>query len=588
MDLLSFIRTADPTKVRIGEKERDEDEPKLLETIVGRVVSLLPVALDRFSVNVIAEAVVEDVAPAELQRKKKRKTKVVDAGEPSHPAKKLRGDYGVSGEPTVGGKSYTPERRGGDHAEFLAGANLRTLEAPQRFVISSDSSDHSGANIAEAEVNSIVKTFVPIMTSATTATPTVDPAATANERLIGSSVFGGDSSSAGGSHPNYGGFSDRTCSNFLVSARQISLSAEVRMRVEYNIKEKRRLKSVVEEKDVLLKSMCDEIKSLKAQLIVKEAEAAKVVRLRDKTQNLKERNINLEKEKSELEVKVTDLAASVKVREQEVADLDVVVTSVKLQNDSLVDQVHELEASSAGLQEKVTVYENCMSQLEKFQDEKMKEVNEKFDKLCIDFVDMTLHLEENFYLHLLSTISGRRIICWYYPWCGDRTLTDVAVYKPSAEADYLSALQRLQSVNFPLIAELKANKDASVEVIMNLLRLEDALAENLGLVESQPHVDQLMVPIYHSPYQHVFGASSLSLSLDVSSAEGTSGVAPDTTTALSVTSISISTIPPISTDDYEIAHTEGGEGAVADVKAIVDEGNDPFLDVSGAELDVLE
>ncbi|GKA67794.1 hypothetical protein Tco_0767711 [Tanacetum coccineum] len=80
----------------------------------------------------------------------------------------------------------------------------------------------------------------------------------------------------------------------------------------------------------------------------------------------------------------------------------------------------------------------------------------------------------------------------------------------------ISALQHLQSVNFFLIAELKTNKDASIETIMNLLRLEDTLAEKLGLTELQPHVDQLMVPIHHSPDQRVIGASALSLSLDVS------------------------------------------------------------------------
>nr|GEY59033.1 hypothetical protein [Tanacetum cinerariifolium] len=49
MDLLSFIHIADPTKVRIGERQRDEDEPKLLETTVRRFVPLLPVAPDRSS-----------------------------------------------------------------------------------------------------------------------------------------------------------------------------------------------------------------------------------------------------------------------------------------------------------------------------------------------------------------------------------------------------------------------------------------------------------------------------------------------------------------------------------------------------------
>nr|GEU74260.1 hypothetical protein [Tanacetum cinerariifolium] len=339
MDLLFFIRTVDPTKVRIGKRERDEDEPKLLKTTIGRVVPLLPGdsasgghGIGAQLVDVIVKTDVEDVAPAELQRKKKRKTKVVDAGEPSHPAKKLRGDYGVSGEPAVG-----------------------------------------GVNIAEAEVDYIVRTFVPIMTSATTATPTADPAAIAKERLVGSSVFGGDSS-VGGSHPISGGFSDRAGSDFLVggihivfypdsnlqrvyvpmehdqlftefnvgAARQISLSAEVRMRAEYNIKEKRKLKSMVEEKRKL--------KSV-------EVEAAEVVRLRDEAQALRDHNATLEKEKNELGVKVIDLAASVKV--------------------------HKLEVSAAGLQEQVTVYENCMSQLEKFQDDEMEDVNKKFDKNSI-------------------------------------------------------------------------------------------------------------------------------------------------------------------------------------------------------------
>ncbi|GKG42892.1 hypothetical protein Tco_0479576, partial [Tanacetum coccineum] len=44
----------------------------------------------------------------------------------------------------------------------------------------------------------------------------------------------------------------------------------------------------------------------------------------------------------------------------------------------------------------------------KFQDEKMAEVNEKFDKLCADFFEMALHLEEKFYPHILTIVFGRR------------------------------------------------------------------------------------------------------------------------------------------------------------------------------------
>ncbi|GKF08013.1 hypothetical protein Tco_0042237, partial [Tanacetum coccineum] len=126
-------------------------------------------------------------------------------------------------------------------------------------------------------------------------------------------------------------------------ARQISLSAEVRMRTKYNIKEKRILKSVVNEQAGLLKVREGEIETLKAHLLLNEAEAAEAIRLRaeaskfeavkkslhDEVQALKEHNATLEKEKNDLDVKVADLAASVKVREHEVADLDDVVTFVK-------------------------------------------------------------------------------------------------------------------------------------------------------------------------------------------------------------------------------------------------------------------
>ncbi|GKG08397.1 hypothetical protein Tco_0334229, partial [Tanacetum coccineum] len=116
--------------------------------------------------------------------------------------------------------------------------------------------------------------------------------------------------------------------------------------------------------------------------LLKEAEATEAIHLcveaskfeaiekslQDEVRVLKDHNTTLEKEKSEQDVKVADLVASVKVRDQEAADLDAMVTSVKSQKDNLVDQVHKLETSSTVLLEKVMMYEDCMSQLEKFQD----------------------------------------------------------------------------------------------------------------------------------------------------------------------------------------------------------------------------
>ncbi|GJW70734.1 hypothetical protein Tco_0127651 [Tanacetum coccineum] len=730
MDLFAFIRTADPTKVRIGERQRGEDEPKLLATTVGRTVPLLPVApahaqseldasVDKLFdeegsgneeehhdsvdggqgagsliVSEAAEVVAEDVIPLR-SRQRKRKT-IVDAGELSHPVKKLRDDHGALGGPSVAGKSRsvvqsllaravlnaevrgepvltlpfvtsfvsaTPEREDEHLADSITGLNLRTICAPQRFVLCSYHCD---------------------CVTATTDVATTTKEAHAKEAPAKPSLFVDGSSLTGGTDPVPGGFSDVSGSDFLVggirtvvdlefdlqkffasihdmehdqlfiefnvgAACQISLSAKVRMRAEYNIKEKRRLKAVVEEKDILLKTKGEEIDSLNAQLLLKEAEAAEAIHLRveasrfgivekslrDEVKLLKERNAALEEEKGVLDVKVADLAATVKVREQEAADSDALVTTVKLQNDSLADQVRELEASFAGLQEKVTTYEKFVDQLEKFQDDKIKEVNDKLEKLDADVVAMVLHLEEKFYPHLLNTIAGRRWLLTYgielavrkclnsteyisalgaaigkavekgmqeglsagiTHGIEGRTLTDIAAYNPFAEADYLAALHHLQS---------------------------DYLADRLGLTASQPRADQLMVPIHHSPDHRVIGASSLSLSLDVSNfrvqnikenlanrvlalrdvfiplseplsvtaltgTEGTSAVVAipaGTTTSLFVTFASTSVVRPISTDDYEIVHVDGQRGGSAE-DHIGGDNVDPFPNVDNVDLNL--
>ncbi|GJZ00595.1 hypothetical protein Tco_0518024 [Tanacetum coccineum] len=685
MDIFAFIHTPDPTKVKIVERERNEDEPLLLQTTVGRTVPLLPVAPDRAEseleasvdrlfdeggsgnqteqggsagsgrgadIQLVSEAtdtVAEDVAPLQPRCQRKRKTVVVDAGEASHPPKKLREDHGTPSGPSVAGKSRsaiqrllvgavlnpdvgvaamptlpfitssvsaTPEHESGDHIDSVTGLNLGTIGASQR-------------------------SSVPVMMTVTTVTLTVDPAAVAKEKPVEPSLFSA-TSLVGGTDPTPGGFSDHDGSDFLVggirtvidpdtdlqktyvprwsvtngfclddgrvcremvdefappkffayvcriehdqlftefnvgAARQMSLSAKVRMRAEYNIKEKRRLKSEAEATEAIrLRARASKFEAFEKSL-------------QDEMKALHERNTTLEKENNDLGVKVIDLAALVAVREREVADLDTLVTSFKSQNDKLMDRVHELEVSSSGLQEKVTVYEDYMGQLEKFQDDRMKEMaSDPSVKLAI-----TKCLNSPEYLSALGEAIGKAIEKGMQDGLSagithgkeGRVLTDVAAYNPSAE-------------------------DASIEAVMNVLRLEEPLADKLGLNELQPYVDQLMVPIHHSPDKVVIGATALSLALDVSSIRvrkikenianqrsvlhdvfvplsepfsaavltGTEGTS-DTTTTLSTTFASASTIAPISVDDYEVVGTDDQAGA---------DGNaEPFPNVDDAELNI--
>ncbi|GKC23013.1 hypothetical protein Tco_1025163, partial [Tanacetum coccineum] len=482
--------------------------------------------------------------------------------------------------------------KGEDQTNSVAGANIRTITAPQRLSISSDSSHHSGSNVAEAEVD-----FVLLKKHDSASGGFSD--VSGSEFLIGGirtvvdldsdlqKVYVPQWSVTNGSRLDDG----RVCHEMLDefappkffasirgmehgqlftefnvgAARQIYLSVEVRMHAEYNIKEKGRLRYVVDEQTKLLKVRDGEIKNLKAQLLLKEAEAAEAIRLRAEAFKFEAIEKSLEDE----------------VREQEAADLDAMGTFIKSQNDNLVDQVHKLETSSAGLLEKVTVYEDCMSQLEKFQDERIEVVYEKFNKLHADFVEMALHLEEKFYPHLLTTIVDRRWLLTYGMKLAMVKCLNSPEYLSALGAaiskaiekgiDYISALHDLQSVNFSFLADLKSNKDACLETLMDILLLDETLEERLALSlsldVSHSRVQRIKKNIANNKptLRDVFVPLAEPLSIvALEGTGGTFGTAPDTTTTLSTTYMSASSIPPISTDDYMVVHADSQEGTGTD------------------------
>nr|GEX85953.1 hypothetical protein [Tanacetum cinerariifolium] len=180
---------------------------------------------------------------------------------------------------------------------------------------------------------------------------------------------------------------------------------------------------------------------------------------------------------------------------------------IRAMENSLCDEVTALKGRNAILEKERDAL-----------DGKLKVVNDKLKKLYADFVDMALHLEEIFYPRLLTTIFDRRWLlthgmelavtkCLHSSeylsalraaigkaiekqmqdglavkithGANGRTLANVAAYNPSAEADYVFAMQRLQNINFSLLAELRSSKDVSVDTIMNILCLEDNLVERL-------------------------------------------------------------------------------------------------------------
>ncbi|GKF37251.1 hypothetical protein Tco_0114009, partial [Tanacetum coccineum] len=147
--------------------------------------------------------------------------------------------------------STTPEREDERHTDTLAGANLQTVTAPQRFVISSDSSHHSGTHIVETEADCLIRSSAPAMTSATTIIVTAGAATVVKETVVKPSLFATGSSFVGGTEPIPGGFSDLTSSNFLVGDIRTVIDPGSDLKKVYvprwNVTNRSRLDEIVDE-----------------------------------------------------------------------------------------------------------------------------------------------------------------------------------------------------------------------------------------------------------------------------------------------------------------------------------------------------
>ncbi|GKD50929.1 hypothetical protein Tco_1279905, partial [Tanacetum coccineum] len=296
------------------------------------------------------------------------------------------------------------------------------------------------------------------------------------------------------------------------AARNLSLSSEVRMRAKYNILENRKWKSLAEEKDYLLEARDKDIEELKSQLLKANEESVEVAQLRARVSGLeategslrgevafaKERTGLLEQEYGSLKLKMTSLKSTIAKKDHELSDLGASSSSLKSQNQSLVNQLKE------------------------FQDNLLRPLETRLAKIDADFTRCCMGFQESFHLHLLNVVAGRRWLLTHgmkllMAKClnsteymeaprnafsraiekgmqeglasgiehgqAGRCLTDLEAYIPSTEDDFNYAVSNLHGLNFSLLQEISNKKDASTWDIMDLLRLDDVVAEALGMTD---------------------------------------------------------------------------------------------------------
>nr|GEU38448.1 putative reverse transcriptase domain-containing protein [Tanacetum cinerariifolium] len=506
MMICNKLQVSDPTKVKVREQEHAEREARLLDSTVRCVVSLLQVAFTRVEseleasvkrlfdeggsadhgdsvtgggqetgteivagVRIVAE---ENLAAEKPKRPRKKRQVATDAGELLS-SSILNIEYDVEIVATfpfvTSFVSATLEHESGVPADSITGPNLYLSPVVSPMMIEVVITTHVASIPYVPALEPSMKVITPVHASMfhdSDSTGTMRPDA------AGSSHVSGKELSMGLRRLILKTDYEELFTEFSVgTARQACLSAEVRMRTEYCLSERRRLEYEFEKQDGLLKAKDDEVEGLKARLLLKEAEAAKAIHLRGK------------------------------------------VSKFEVIEKSLQDETNTLKERNALLE---------------------KEHNALDAKLLAQGMEL-------------------------------------AIVKCLNSPEYLSALKEaiskgiekgMQDGLFDGITHGK--EDASVETVMDAIRLEEPLNEKLGLNELQPTIDQLMVHIHHSPNKVVIGASALTLALDVSSTKSTSDIvsaSANTTIAHLTTLASASTVPPITIVDYEVMGTDGPKDA---------------------------
>ncbi|GJZ19181.1 hypothetical protein Tco_0555771 [Tanacetum coccineum] len=559
MDLFAFIRHSDPTKVRIGEREPAEREVKLLTLTEGRTVSLNPPAsaASGGSIDKLFDEGDDAGQEHSVERDDDKRKVVGDASGSTFPPKKLREDYHAAAS-NIGGKSLaairglvpdgssvpsgvteppavvsvTPTPDDGP-TDSVSGLNLRTCPPSLKYVVSSNDSHHSSSC---SEVKSFARSpavDVPVTTVAVTTTVTADASAVPPPKVRVKSknleIFG-DSASAGEADANAAGtlkLNEPADSSDSFYASQ-DLDSETLHRIyvpKWNV-----TNDSVMDDPYVFRDLTDRVAppALFSQLramdydqlytefnvgaarqvcLGAEAEAAEAICLRgqlsaikaadavkgNELRDLKERNFVLEGEKDVLFEKVKTLESAAALKETELASLTAQVRS-------------SLESA----------FELFRERMEAMQDEQAKVLGSRVAELDAQLLEMAVHLEEEFYLRFLTTISGRRWILTYglklvllkclqsseylqalgqAIGCAinkgiqdglkagvdrgkaGRDLSVIEAYDPSAKAKYVDVVSALCTVDFSLLSMLKSKKDASIVDLMDSLRLEGPLAE---------------------------------------------------------------------------------------------------------------
>nr|GEX48988.1 hypothetical protein [Tanacetum cinerariifolium] len=292
------------------------------------------------------------------------------------------------------------------------------------------------------------------------------------------------------------------------------------MQAKHTLEQKDRLEDKCVEQTNLLSEIDAEIAHLRSLLSLKETEAAEAIHLRSQLfiveaadaakstelRDLKERNFALEGKKDVLSEMVITLKSTTASKETELA--------------SLTTQSSSLESA----------FELFKERIKAMQDEQSAVLGNKSSKY-LQALGKAIDCAVNKGIH-----DGLKVGVDHGKAGWDMSM--IEAYDPLAEAKYIDAVNALGTVDFSLLSELRANKDANMVNLMDSLHLEGPLAEILKGEIQEKRLSLMDVMV-------TFAEPLSSKSLISKASTFATPVTTKPITTLSITFTSFDVVPPL-------------------------------------------
>nr|GEW34102.1 hypothetical protein [Tanacetum cinerariifolium] len=199
-----------------------------------------------------------------------------------------------------------------------------------------------------------------------------------------------------------------------------------------------------------------------------------------------------------------------------------------------------LQTTCFGLRDVVAGYKLFKDQVEVVQDEQVKALNGRVAGIDVDLMNGGGAL-----CHAIDKGMQGALVAGVDHGKARRGLKVIIVYDPSSKSNFVSAVNTFWGLSPSCTTGI--SKDASMVVIMDLLRLEGFVAETPEASQLQPSFKQLMIPIHKLEDQVIIGETSSSFALDVAHVRIQRLKGDDAACHLSLTNAMVRLLEPLST-----------------------------------------